>query len=148
VTAPGDVTWAMGLPDGGAALLIRLLLGAGHELLYIPGWPVNRAAGGYRGEGKTGARDAPVIADQARMRRDPRPGDELTAELKPLTARRAGLVAGRARAISGPRGPLTLIFPALECALGEPAAAGPLILLTGYQTPAAIREAGPQALKS
>jgi len=34
---------------------------------------VNRAADGYRGEGKTDARDAYVIADQARMRRDLRP---------------------------------------------------------------------------
>ena len=88
VTALGEATWAVDLPDGGAALLIGLLLDAGQELLYIPGRAVNRAAAGYRGEGKTDARDAAVIADQARMRRDLqplRPGDELTAELKLLT---------------------------------------------------------------
>lgn len=146
----GEVTWAVDLPDGGAALLIGLLLDAGQELLYIPGRAVNRAAAGYRGEGKTDARDAAVIADQARMRRDLqplRPGDELTAELKLLTARRADLVADRTRAISRLRGLLTSIFPGLERAL-DLTTAGPLVLLTGYQTPAAIRQAGPQALQS
>jgi transposase len=150
VTALGEVTWAIDLPDGGAALLIGLLLGAGQELLYIPGRVVNRASGSYRGEGKTDARDAAVIADQARMRRDLqplRPGDELTAELKLLTARRADLVADRTRAISRLRELLTSIFPALERAL-DLTTAGPLALLTGFQTPAAIRQAGPEALES
>jgi transposase len=151
VTALGEATWAIDLPDGGAALLIGLLLDAGQELLYIPGRAVNRAAGAYRGEGKTDARDAAVIADQARMRRDLqplRPGDELTAELKLLTARRADLVADRTRLINRLRGLLTSIFPALERALGDLTAAGPLTLLTGYQTPAAIREAGQESLEA
>lgn len=146
----GEVTWAVDLPDGGAALLIGLLLDAGQELLYIPGRAVNRAAGSYRGEGKTDARDAAIIADQARMRRDLqplRPGDELTAELKLLTARRADLVADRTRAISRLRELLTSIFPALERAL-DLTTAGPLVLLTGFQTAAAVRQAGPQALES
>jgi transposase len=151
VTALGEATWAIDLPDGGAALLIGLLLDAAQELLYIPGRAVNRAAAGYRGEGKTDAKDAAVIADQARMRRDLqplRPGDELTAELKLLTARRADLVADRTRAISRLRELLTSIFPALERALGELRAAGPLTLLTGFQTPAAIREAGQEDLEA
>lgn len=146
----GEVTWAVDLPDGGAALLIGLLVDAGQELLYIPGRAVNRAAGSYRGEGKTDARDAAIIADQARMRRDLqplRPGDELTAELKLLTARRADLVADRTRAISRLRELLTSIFPALERAL-DLTTAGPLVLLTGFQTPAAVRQAGPEALES
>jgi hypothetical protein len=61
-------------------------------LLYLSGRALNRAAGGYRGEGKTDARDAAIIADQARMRRDLhplRPGDEVVVELKLLTTRRA-----------------------------------------------------------
>jgi transposase len=150
VAVPGEVTWAIDLPDGGAALLIGLLLDASQELLYIPGRTVNRAAAGYRGEGKTDAKDAAVIADQARMRRDLqplRPGDELTAELKLLTARRADLVADRTRAISRLRALLTSIFPALERAL-EVKAAGPLTLLTGFQTPAAIRDAGQESLEA
>jgi transposase len=150
VTGLGEVTWAIDLPDGGAALLIGLLLDAGQELLYIPGRAVNRASGAYRGEGKTDARDAAVIAGQARMRRDLqplRPGDELTAELKLLTARRADLVADRTRLINRARGLLTSVFPALERAL-DLTTAGPLVLLTGFQTPAAIREAGEEGLES
>jgi transposase len=147
----GEITWAIDLPDGGAALLIGLLLDRGQDLLYIPGRAVNRAAAGYRGEGKTDARDAAVIADQARMRRDLqplRPGDELTAELKLLTGHRADLVADRTRVINRLRSLLTSIFPALERALSDLRASGPLILLAGYQTPAAIRAAGEQGLEA
>jgi transposase len=85
-----------------------------------------------------------------RMRRDLqplRPGDELTAGLKLLTARRADLAAGRTRAISRLRGLLTSIFPALERAL-DLTSTGPLVLLVGYQTPAAIRKAGEESLES
>jgi transposase len=146
VAALGErVTWAVDLPDGGAALLIGMLIGHGQALLYIPGRAVNRAAGGYRGEGKTDARDAAIIADQARMRRDLnplRPGDEITVELKILTARRADLAADRTRVINRLRGLLTGIFPALDRALADLTLTGPLVLLTGYQTPAAIRAAG------
>jgi transposase len=112
---------------------------------------VNRAAEGYRGQGKTDARDAAVIADQARMRRDLarlRPGDEAITELKILTARRADLVADRTRVINRLRGLLTSIFPALERALADLAATGPLVLLSGYQTPAAIRAAGRAGLQA
>ncbi|AUY51931.1 hypothetical protein EH183_26795 [Streptomyces sp. CB01881] len=81
----------MGLVDGGAALVIALLLARGQQVLYIPGRTVNRATAGYRGEGKTDARDAHVIAYQARMRRDLQPitaTDEGVLELRFLTARR------------------------------------------------------------
>ena len=67
------------LADGGAALLIALLLAHGQELLYIPGRAVHHAAGGYRGDGKTDAKDAAVIADQARIRRDLRPCAAVTS---------------------------------------------------------------------
>ena len=77
----------------------------------------------------------------ARMRRDLtplRPGDTLTTELQLLTSRRADLVADRTRAINRLRGLLTGIFPALERAL-DLTRTGPLVLLGGYQTPAALR---------
>jgi transposase len=147
----GEVIWAVDVPDGGAALLIGLLVTAGQPVLYIPGRVVNQAAGSYRGEGKTDAKDAAIIADQARMRRDLvplRPGDEITTELKLLTARRAGLVADRTRVINRLRALLTSIFPALDRTLGDLTAAGPLVLLTGYQTPAAIRATGPAGLQA
>jgi hypothetical protein len=80
VSALGDeVTWAIDVRTGGAALLLAPLLAHDQKAFYISGHMVNRAAGGYRGEGKTDARDAAVIADQVRMRRDLAPlrGDAL-----------------------------------------------------------------------
>lgn len=147
----GDqTTWAIDLADGGAALMIGLLAGHGQHLLYIPGRTVNRAASGYRGEGKTDAKDAAIIADQARMRRDLHPmraDDELVVELRLLTARRTDLVHDRTRTISRLRELLTGIFPALERVL-DVTNAGPLVLLTGYQTPAALRRMGRTRLET
>ncbi|WP_406409315.1 IS110 family transposase [Streptomyces sp. NBC_01643] len=145
-----EVTWGIDLADGGAVLLIDLLLNHGQLTLYIPGVAVNRASEGYRGEGKTDAKDAAVIADQARIRRDLhplRPGDELVTELKILTVHRRDLTDDRTRAINRLRGHLTGIFPALERAL-DLTNAGPLVLLTGYQTPAAIRRTGAKRLET
>ncbi|MET8276857.1 IS110 family transposase [Streptomyces sp. NPDC005096] len=143
-----DVTWAVDLADGGAALLIAVLLTHDQPLIYIPGRMVNRAAGGYRGEGKTDAKDASIIADQARMRRDLhplRPGDEITIELALLTSRRKDLVADRTRVINRLRGLLNGIFPALERVL-DFRTKGALVLLTGYQTPGAIGRLGTKRL--
>ena len=78
------------------------------------------------------------------MRRDLRPlrpGDEITAELKILTERRKDLSCDRTRAINRVRGLLTGIFPALEREL-DLTSTGPLVLLTGYRDPAAIRRIG------
>ncbi|MFJ3842426.1 IS110 family transposase [Streptomyces sp. NPDC090054] len=139
-----DVVWAVDVADGMAALLINVLLNHAQSLVYIPGLAVNRASAGYRGVGKTDAKDATVIADQARMRRDLaviRPHDEHTVELRILTDRRADLNADRTRRINRLRGQLTSIFPALERVL-DLGNTGPLILLTGYQTPAAMRRTG------
>jgi len=69
----GAVRWAIDLNSGGAALLITLLLDDHQELLYIPGRTVHHASGAYRGDGKTDAKDAAIIADQARMRKDLHP---------------------------------------------------------------------------
>jgi transposase len=113
----GEVTWAIDLNHGGAALLIALLVTAEHRLLYIPGRTVYHASGGYHGDGKTDAKDAAIIADQARMRRDLqplRPGDEIAVDLRILTARRTDLVADRTRAINRLRAQLLEYFPALE----------------------------------
>ncbi|MEU9454508.1 IS110 family transposase [Streptomyces sp. NPDC048277] len=138
------VTWAVDMAGGEPALLLALLTGHDQELLYIPGRVVNRASDGYRGEGKTDARDALVIADQARIRRDlkpMRPADEATIELKILTNRRTDLVRDRTRSINRLRSTLTDMFPALERALAL-TSTGPLVLLDGYQNPAAIRRMG------
>jgi transposase len=141
----GDLTWAIDLAGGGAALLITLLLDASQRLLYIPGRSVYYASGSYRGDAKSDAKDAAIIADQARMRRDLqplRPGDQITVELRILTARRADLVADRTRAINRLRAQLLEYFPALERAFDYSNSKAALILLTGYQTPEALRRAG------
>lgn len=69
----GEICWATDLTDGGAALLIALLAAHGQPLLHIPGSIVHHAAATYRGDGKTDAKDARIIADQARMRTDLQP---------------------------------------------------------------------------
>lgn len=138
------VTWAIDLADGPAALVIMLLLSQQQRVVFLPGVAVNRASAAYRGEGKTDAKDAAVIADQCRMRRDLRElhivdGD--IAELRMLTAHRADLVADRTRAINRLRTLLLGVFPALERVL-DFTNQGPLVLISGYQTPAVLRAAG------
>jgi len=135
-----QVTWAIDLADGPAALAITLLLQAGQRVFFLPGIAVNRATAAYRGEGKTDAKDAAIIADQARMRRDLRElklGDEAISELRMLTAHRADIAADRTRAINRLRNQLLSIFPALEREL-DFTNRGPLVLISGFQTPEAL----------
>ena len=111
------VTWAVDLNAGGAALWIALLVKHDQRLLYIPGRTIHHASGAYRGSGKTDAKDAFVIADTARMRRDLQPlqaHSEIAVDLKILTARRMDLSADRTRAINRLRAQLLEYFPALE----------------------------------
>jgi transposase len=141
----GEVTWAIDLNAGGATLLITLLIAAEQRLLYISGRTVHRAAGSYRGEGKTDAKDAAIIADQARMRRDLHPlrvGDDIAVQLRILTSRRTDLVADRTRAINRLRAQLLEYFPALERAFDYSTSKAALLLLTAYQTPDGLRRAG------
>ncbi|MCW8103671.1 IS110 family RNA-guided transposase [Streptomyces tauricus] len=151
VLALGDeVTWGIDLADGGAALAITLLFNHDQRVHYISGRAIHRASESYRGEGKTDAKDAAVIADQARIRRDLqrlRTGDETITDLKILTGRRTDLVADRTRTVNRLRGQLTSIFPGLERAL-DLTNTGPLTLLTGYQTPASLRRAGKKRLEA
>jgi Transposase len=60
-------------------LIIAMLLTRQQRVLYLPGVAVNRASAAYRGEGKTDPKDATIIADQARMRHDPRTAGQRTA---------------------------------------------------------------------
>ncbi|MGC5054681.1 IS110 family transposase [Micromonospora sp. DT48] len=139
-----ELTWAIDLAGSPAALAIALLLSAGQRLVYVPGRTVHRMSGAFRGEGKTDAKDARIIAEMARMRRDlsaltVKP--ELVAELAVLTAHRADLTTDWTRTITRLRDYLTGTFPALEKAFNF-AKRGPLTLLSLYQTPEAIRQAG------
>jgi transposase len=139
-----EVIWAVDQPGGGAALLLALLWERNQRVLYVPGLTVDRARDAYRGESKTDARDARVIADQARMRSDLgelRPGEQEIAELQLLLARRRDLVTDQSRTITRLREALLSLFPALERAL-DVNSKGPLTLLTHYQTPTQLRRAG------
>ncbi|TFD10178.1 IS110 family transposase, partial [Cryobacterium sp. TMT1-2-2] len=112
-----EVVWATDLNSGGAALLISLLVAHGQQLLYIPGRIIHHAAATYRGEGKTDAKDARIIADQARMRTDLQPvhdGDQISVDLKLLTARRLNIIHDRVRAINRLRATMLEYLPALE----------------------------------
>src|SRR5215204_6420715 len=145
-----EVHWAVDQPGGGAALLLALLWERGQKVLYVPGLSVDRARDTYRGESKTDARDARVIADQARMRPDLdelRPGEQELSELQLLLARRRDLITDRSRTITRLREALLSLFPALERAL-DLNSKGPLILLTHYQSPAQLRRAGHKRVAS
>jgi transposase len=139
-----ELVWAVDQPGGGAALLLALLWERNQRVLYVPGLTVDRARDAYRGESKTDARDAHVIADQARMRPDLgklEPGEQEIAELQLLLARRRDLITDQSRTITRLREALLSLFPALERAL-DLNSKGPLTLLTHYQTPAQLRRAG------
>ena len=139
-----EVIWALDQPGGGAALLLALLWERNQRVLYVPGLTVDRARDAYRGESKTDARDAHVIADQARMRPDLgelKPGEAEIAELQLLLARRRDLITDQSRTITRLRETLVSLFPALEREL-DLNSKGPLTLLTHYQTPAQLRRAG------
>jgi transposase len=78
------------------------------------------------------------------MRRDLAPirvSEEVIVELRMLVARRRDLQSDRVRAVNRLHETLLTISPALEKAL-DLTNQGPLILLTGYQTPAAIGQLG------
>ncbi|MGC0334846.1 transposase [Streptomyces sp. SAI-170] len=131
-------------------MLIGPLLGHDQPMVYLTGLAVHQASAAYPGQGKTGAKDAFVIADQARMRKDLgvlRPGDEITVDLKILVRRRTDLVNDRTRQINRLREQLLEICPALERALSL-TNKGPILLLTGYQTPAAIRRSGAKRIET
>lgn len=143
-----EVRWAVDLTSAYAALLLALLVAAGQQVVYVPGAMVNRMSGAFAGEGKTDARDAKVIAETARLRRDLTQittPDELVVELSLLVGHRADLMADWVRRVNRLRDLLSRVFPALERAFDYSTRA-PLILLTGYCTPAAIRHADAECL--
>ncbi len=143
-----EVVWAADQPGGSAALLLALLWERDQMVLYVPGLTVDRARDAYRGESKTDARDAYVIADQARMRTDLgelTPSEGELAELQLLLARRRDLITDQTRALTRLREVLLSLFPALERAL-DLNNRGALTLVCHYQTPAAIRRVGRKRL--
>lgn len=144
VKAAAQVRWAIDMTSGNAGLLITLLLATGQPVVYVPGRLVNRMAGAFPGEGKTDAKDAHTIAETARLRADLTPVtgvDPVVADLQVLTARRDDLMADWVRGVNRVRDLLASIFPTLEAAF-DYSTRSALILLTGFQTPGGIRNAG------
>ncbi|WP_344489005.1 IS110 family transposase [Nonomuraea monospora] len=143
-----QVRWAVDLVSPAAALLLTVLLSSGQQVVYVPGRVVHGMAGVFRGEGKTDAKDARIIADVARMRGDlaeVSATDELVVELTRLTSYRADVMADWVRGVNRLRDLLTGIFPALEASF-DFSTRSALILVSGYCTPEEVRQAGPEGL--
>lgn len=140
-----ECTIGLDVLGGIATLLSAMLVAAGHRVVHVPGLAVNRARQGTTGgETKSDPRDARVIAEQVRSRRDLRPlavGDEALAELQLLVGRRRDLVAEQTRRLARLHDLLSRIHPGLERAL-DLTSKGGLWVLTRYVTPAEIRTAG------
>jgi transposase len=132
-----------------SALLLALLAQAGQSVRYASGRVVAAMSAAYTGEGKTDAKDAYVIAETARLRRDLAVIDadtDLVRNLAVLTGHRADLIADRVRMINRMRDLMTSVFPGLERAFDYSAHKGALVLLTGYATPDRIRRMGESRL--
>ncbi|MEH0981896.1 IS110 family transposase [Micromonospora sp. CPCC 205556] len=143
-----EVVWAVDLVGCETALLRAMLAVAGHRVVYVPGRTVKTMAAGFAGEAKTDARDAVVIAHTARMRHDFLPVEaptELIAKLALLVAHRADLVEDWVRTVNRLRRLMLGISPGLERTLTFTNIAA-LVLISAYQTPEQIRDAGREQL--
>src|SRR5215218_954480 len=145
----GRLTAGIDVVGGIAGLLTAMLLEAGIEVVHVSGPAVNRAREGTSGgEHKSDPRDAAVIADQVRHRRDLRriePVSELDAEIRLLVGRRRELVTDQTRRISRLRDLLASIHPGLERVVDPTTKAGQQ-LLARYVTAAEIRRTGRRRL--
>src|SRR4051812_11830128 len=147
--ARGPVTVGVDVVGGIASVLTAMLLDAGIEVVHVSGLAVNRAREGTAGgEHKSDPRDAAIIADRVRHRRDLRPIEpvgELDAEIRLLVGRRRELVTDQTRRISRLRDLLASIHPGLERVVDPTTKAGQQ-LLGRYVTAAEIRKAGQRRL--
>ncbi len=116
-----EVTVGLDVLGGIAGLVQAMLAEAGLELVHVSGLAVNRAREGtVGGESKSDPRDARVIADQVRTRRDLRPVErvpELDFEVRLLASRRRDLVEEQRRRLSRMHDLLASVHPGLERAL-------------------------------
>ena len=114
----GPVRIGLDVVGGIAGLAEAMLAEAGFPLVHVPGLAVNRARQGtVGGEHKSDPRDARVIADQVRIRRDLRPiepATELDLELRLLVGRRRDLVDAQTQRLGRMHDLLVGIFPGLE----------------------------------
>ena len=140
-----QVVWAVDILGAPSALILALLGQAESRVFYASGRVVNTMSAAYTGEGKTDAKDAYVIAETLRLRRDLPMVDtvtDLTRELALLTAHRSDLIADRVRMINRLRDVMTSVFPTLEQQFDYSSHKGALILLTEYASPRRLRRLG------
>lgn len=126
-----------------------MLTQAGQSVHYASGRVVAAMSAAFTGEGKTDSKDAYVIAETARLRRDLAVIDrdtDLVRNLAVLTGHRADLIADRVRMINRLRDLMTSVFPSLEREFDYSSCKGALVLLTGYASPDRIRRAGQSRL--
>jgi transposase len=145
ITVAQQLIWAVDIIGAPSALLLALLAQSGQAVRYASGRVVAAMSAAYVGEGKTDAKDAYVIAETARLRRDLALIDrdtDLVRNLAVLTGHRADLVADRVRMINRLRDLMTSVFPSLERAFDYSSHKGALVLLTGYASPDRIRRIG------
>jgi len=139
------VLWAVDIVGAPSALLLALLAAAQQQVRYASGRVVSVMSSAFTGEGKTDAKDAHVIAETARLRRDLPIIDQstdLARNLAVLTGHRADLVADRVRGINRLRDLMTSVFPALEREFDYASCKGALVLVSGYATPDRLRRVG------
>jgi transposase len=142
----GPATVAIDVLGGIAGLLQVMLSDAGLNLVHVSGLAVNRARRATRGgEHKSDPRDAKVIADQIRLRREElrrvAADTDADAGLRLLAGRRRELVVDQTRRIGRLRDLLASVHPGLERVL-DPTNKADAALLARYVTPAEIRRAG------
>jgi transposase len=145
----GEPVIGLDVVGGIAGLAQAMLLAAGFQLVHVSGLAVNRARQGMTGgEHKSDPRDARVIAEQVRTRRDLRPIEsvsELDLELRLLVGRRGDLQVEQTRRLARLHDLLVGIHPGLERVL-DLTSKGGLWLVSRYVTPAEVRAAGRQGL--
>lgn len=140
-------------PGSIAQLALALARQREVPVAYIPGLVMRRAADLYPGDAKTDRRDAYVIADTARTRRDQIHwlgiDDDLLVQLRVLNGLDVDLAADATRHANRLRDALTSISPALERAVGSKLQhAGVRDLLAKYPTPTALRAAGKTRIRT
>lgn len=146
-----ELIWAVDIIGAPSALILALLAQAGQSVRYASGRVVAAMSAAYVGEGKTDAKDAYVIAETARIRRDLRvvdPDSELVRNLAVLTGHRSDLIADRVRMINRLRDLMTSVFPSLEREFNYKSCRGAVVLLTGYASPDRIRRLGQARLSA
>lgn len=154
-TTSGHGVAGLVIDQPGSIAQLALALARQREVpvAYIPGLVMRRAADLYPGDAKTDRRDAYVIADTARTRRNRVHwlgiDDDLLVQLRVLNGLDVDLAADSTRHANRLRDALTSISPALEQAVGTKLQhAGVRDMLAKYPTPTALRAAGSARIRA